>query len=303
MALKIKYSKEVLKAKKLSKPILALESTIIAHGMQYPKNLDFARKAEALCREGGVIPATTAIINGKIHVGLETEELEIIASPGKIEKISMRELGVALAMKSTGATTVSSTIYISNLCKINVFATGGIGGIHRGVNNSFDMSQDLLALSRTPGIVVSSGAKSILDIPKTVEALEFLGITTLGYKTKTFPSFYSRASNANTIQKVDSIDKIVEVFNNNLSLDMKSSILITNPVPKKHELPKDKIQKIINTALKDRKKTAVSGKDITPFLLKSIVKQTNGKALRTNIELALNNVKLALMITKKVSKK
>ncbi len=296
MSIKIKYSDDVLKAKELSRPVLALESTIIAHGMPYPENLDFAKKAESLCKEVGVSPATIAVIDGEIHVGLSTEKMTTIAQASNIKKISMKDISVALSEKSSGATTVSSTAYIAKTSGIDVFATGGIGGVHRKTDITFDVSQDLIALSNTPIVVVSSGAKSILDLPKTVEVLESLGVTTLGYKTSTFPSFYSRFSTANKIKKIETIDEIVDIFNFSRALKLKSAVLVANPVPKKNEIRHSKMEKIINKAIEDLDKTNISGKKVTPFLLKAVYKHTKGKSLKANISLALNNVKIAAKI-------
>ena len=205
MPFKLKYSKEVESAKNKLKPILALESTIIAHGMPFPQNLDFALEAESICKSLGVTPATVAIIGGTICVGLEKEELDLISRSNNIKKVSMRELGLAVSLGWSGATTVSSTMHVARRANIEVFATGGIGGVHRDVDQSFDISQDLAALSRLSMVVVSAGAKSILDLPKTVELLETLGVCMVGFKTNDFPSFYSRNSGIKKITKVNSV--------------------------------------------------------------------------------------------------
>ena len=218
MSFKLKYSKEVESARKELKPVLALESTIIAHGMPFPQNLDFALEAESTCKSQGVTPATVAIIDGTVCVGLEKEELDLISSSKDIKKVSMRELGLATSLGWSGATTVSSTMHIAKRANIEVFATGGIGGVHRDVGQSFDISQDLAALSRISMVVVSAGAKSILDLPKTVELLETLGVSMVGFKTSEFPSFYSRSSGIKRVTKVDSVKKISEVFLNNCYL-------------------------------------------------------------------------------------
>ena len=231
MPLKLKYSKEVESAKNKLKPILALESTIIAHGMPFPQNLDFALEAESICKSLGVTPATVAIIGGTICVGLEKEELDLIARSNNIKKVSMRELGLAVSLGWSGATTVSSTMHVAKRANIEVFATGGIGGVHRDVDQSFDISQDLAALSKLSMVVVSAGAKSILDLPKTVELLETLGVCMVGFKTNDFPSFYSRSSGIKKVTKVNSVEKISEVFLNNRSLETLGATLVLNPTP------------------------------------------------------------------------
>ena len=237
MSFKLKYSKEVESARKKLKPVLALESTIIAHGMPFPQNLDFALKAESACKSQGVTPATVAIIDGTVCVGLEKEELDLISSSKDIKKVSMRELGLATSLGWSGATTVSSTMHIAKRANIEVFATGGIGGVHRDVGQSFDISQDLAALSRISMVVVSAGAKSILDLPKTVELLETLGVSMVGFKTSEFPSFYSRSSGIKRVTKVDSVKKISEVFLNNRYLETLGATLVLNPAPAESEIP------------------------------------------------------------------
>ena len=240
MPIKLKHSKEVEKAKKHSLPVLALESTIIAHGMPYPENLEFALESEALCKKIGVTPATIAIIEGQICVGLEKKELEQISKSNKIKKVSVRELGIATSLRWSGATTVSSTMHIAKNNNIEVFSTGGIGGVHKEADKSFDISQDLSTLSKIPMIVVSSGAKSILDISKTIETLETLGVCLVGFNTDEFPSFYSRKSGYKNITEVSSVNEIADVFLNNEFLNLPCSTLVANPVPKKHEIPQKK---------------------------------------------------------------
>ncbi len=303
MPIKLKHSKEVESAKKNSLPILALESTIIAHGMPYPKNLEFALESEALCKRNGVTPATIAIIEGRICIGLEKEELEHISRSNKIKKVSMRELGIATSLRWTGATTVSSTMHIAKNNNIEVFSTGGIGGVHKDADKSFDISQDLATLSKIPMVVVSSGAKSILDISKTIEALETLGVCIVGFKTDEFPSFYSRSSGYNKITKTSSIDEITNVFLKNELLNLSCSTLIANPVPKRDEIPHKKITSIVNKTILDLKEKKISGKKVTPFLLERVHKETNGESLNANISLALNNVYLGAKIAKSLNVK
>ena len=277
MSFKLKYSKEVESARKKLKPDLALESTIIAHGMPFPQNLDFALEAESTCKTQGVTPATVAIIDGILCVGLEKEELDLISRSNNIKKVSMRELGLAVSLGWSGATTVSSTMHIAKRANIEVFATGGIGGVHRDVGQSFDISQDLAALSRISMVVVSAGAKSILDLPKTVELLETLGVSMVGFKTSEFPSFYSRSSGIKRVTKVDSVKKISEVLLINRYLETLGATLVLNPTPAESEIPIEIMDPIIHSAVTELNKRNVEGKMVTPFLLSYIHKKTKQK--------------------------
>tara|TARA_B100001996_G_scaffold323341_1_gene268469 strand:+ start:685 stop:1608 length:924 start_codon:yes stop_codon:yes gene_type:complete len=298
MSTKLRFSKKVKEAFKAHRPILALESTIIAHGMPYPNNIEFAIKAESSCLEIGVTPATVAIINGEVCVGLESDELEKIAKGKNIKKISMRELGLATGLGWSGATTVSASITIAQKNKIKVFSTGGIGGVHRGAEHSFDISQDLVALSKTPIIVVSSGAKSILDLHKTIELLETFGVPTLGYNTTTFPAFYSRSSGIDNVEMVKSTKEIFDIFNSGHALGLRAATLVTNPIPVNDEIPFDEIKSAMEDAEMELEKKGIVGKKATPFLLNQVVKKTEGKSLNANISLALNNVRLGAEIAK-----
>ena len=301
MSLKLKYSKEVESAKNKLKPILALESTIVAHGMPFPQNLDFALEAESICKSLGVTPATVAIIGGTICVGLEEEELDLISRSNNIKKVSMRELGLAVSLGWSGATTVSSTMHVAKRANIEVFATGGIGGVHRDVDQSFDISQDLAALSRLSMVVVSAGAKSILDLPKTVELLETLGVCMVGFKTNDFPSFYSRSSGIKKVTKVNNVEKISEVFLNNRSLETLGATLVLNPTPAESEIPLEIMDPVVRSAVAELNKRKIEGKMVTPFLLSYIHKRTKGKSLDVNISLALNNVQLGAKIAKSLN--
>ena len=289
-------SDKVKKALKNRLPVLALESSILSQGMPYPKSLDFAKKAESLCLEAGVVPATIAILKGTIHVGLGERQIKEICEKETVKKISMRELGLAITKKWDGSTTVSSTIQIAHGCGINVFATGGIGGVHKSPPDFYDISQDILALSTKPIIVITAGPKAILDIEKTIEALETNSVTTLGYKTKEMPSFYSRKSNYFGLQQVDNTEDIYETYKNNIKAGLVSSTLVCNPIPKKHEIPNSEIKKIIDRACVTAKNKNVFGKELTPFLLGEIVKKTEGESLKANIALALNNISLGIRI-------
>ena len=303
MSFKLKYSKEVESARKELKPVLALESTIIAHGMPFPQNLDFALEAESTCKSQGVTPATVAIIDGTVCVGLEEEELDLISRSKDIKKVSMRELGLAISLGWSGATTVSSTMHIAKRANIEVFATGGIGGVHRDVGQSFDISQDLAALSRISMVVVSAGAKSILDLPKTVELLETLGVSMVGFKTSEFPSFYSRSSGIKRVTKVNSVEKISEVFLNNRFLETLGATLVLNPAPAESEIPLEIMEPIIHSAMAELNKRGMGGEMVTPFLLSYIHEKTEGKSLDANISLALNNVQLGSKIAKSLNAK
>lgn len=295
----IKFSSEVDLAIKNNKPVVALESAILAHGMPYPDNLKFSKKAETVVREGGAVPATIAIIDKKIRVGLNDKELEFIADKkNTTEKVALRDIGYIVANKLSGATTVSATMHIAHLAGIKVFATGGIGGVHRNAENTFDVSQDLIALSKIPIIVISAGAKAILDLPKTLEYLETYAVPVIGYKTEEFPAFYSRQSGCSLNFRCDSPKQITNVFHAQKKLKIYSALLVSNPVPAESEIPKDVIDKYIDSALKECEELQITGKAVTPFLLQRIVESTDGRSLKTNIALALNNVQLAAKIAR-----
>ena len=303
MSMKLKYSKEVKRAKEQCRPILAMESTIIAHGMPFPQNLDYAVEAESVCKSVGVTPATIAIIEGTVCIGLEKKELALISRSRDVKKVSMRELGVATSLGWSGATTVSSTMQVAKKNNIEVFATGGIGGVHKSTDQSFDISQDLAALSKLSMVVVSAGAKSILDLPKTVETLETLGVCLLGFKTSEFPSFYSRSSGIKKIIKVNNVEDVSEVFLNNRFLETLGATLVVNPIPVKSEIPMETMNPIIDSGMIELKKKKIEGKMVTPFLLSYIHEKTNGKSLDANISLALNNVQLGAQIAKSLNER
>lgn len=300
--MKIKYSKNVKQALGAGYPVLALESTIIAHGMPFPQNLNFAKRAERLCKELGVVPATIAILGGDTCVGLTDVQLENLAKDPSFKKVSRRELGQAIAGSWNGATTVSSTMHIAYRSGISVFSTGGIGGVHRGGELSFDISQDLKSLAEIPMVVISAGAKAILDLPKTVELLETLGVSVLGYKVDEFPAFYSRDSGCLGLDVAKSASSIAEIHNARLLADLQTALLIANPVPFADEIPSHEINNIIKSACEAAERAEIKGKDLTPFLLKKLVKKTNGRSLDTNISLALNNVELGAKVADKLSK-
>jgi len=299
--MKIHFSSEVESSLIAGMPVLALESTIIAHGMPHPDNVEFALGAEYICRQQGVVPATIAVIKGECCVGLEKAQIEFIAKDVSTKKVSRRELGIAIAKKWSGGTTVSATMHIAHQSGLSVFSTGGIGGVHRGAEKTFDVSQDLTALSQIPMVVVSAGAKAVLDLPKTLEALETLGIPVLGFKTNEFPAFYSRNSGLCGLLRIESPDEAAHVYRKNMEAGLSASTLVVNPVSEKDEIPDNEIEKITRGAIKSAREKKIKGKDLTPFLLKEVVKKTEGRGLETNKVLAINNVNLGIQISKDLS--
>jgi len=298
---KIHFSTEVESSLISGKPVLALESTIISHGMPHPDNVEFALKAEFICRQQGVVPATIAVVNGECCVGLEKAQIESIAKDPSTKKVSRRELGLAIAKRWSGGTTVSATLHIAHQSGISVFSTGGIGGVHRGAEKTFDVSQDLTALSQIPMVVVSAGAKAVLDLDKTLEALEALGVPVLGFETNEFPAFYSRNSGLFGLLRIDGPGEAAHVYRKNMEVGLSASTLVVNPVPEKDEIPYNEIEKITYGAIKYAREKKIKGKNLTPFLLKEVVKKTEGRGLETNKALAINNVNLGIQISKELS--
>ncbi|MCS5634250.1 MAG: pseudouridine-5'-phosphate glycosidase [Candidatus Marinimicrobia bacterium] len=299
--MKIRFSAEVESSLVAGMPVLALESTIIAHGMPHPDNVEFALESESICRQQGVVPAIIAVIKGECCVGLEKAQIEFIAKDASTKKVSRRELGIAIAKKWSGGTTVSATMHIANQSGLSVFSTGGIGGVHRGAEKTFDVSQDLISLSQIPMVVVSAGAKAVLDLPKTLEALETLGVPVLGFETNEFPAFYSRNSGLCGLLRIESPREAAHVYRKNIETGLNMSTLVVNPVPEKDEIPDNEIENIICGAIKYAREKKIKGKDLTPFLLKEIVKKTDGRSLETNKALAINNVNLGIQISKELS--
>jgi len=299
--MKIRFSAEVESSLVAGMPVLALESTIIAHGMPHPDNVKFALESESICRQQGVVPATIAVIKGECCVGLEKAQIEFIAKDVSTKKVSRRELGIAIAKKWSGGTTVSATMHIAHQSGLSVFSTGGIGGVHRGAEKTFDVSQDLISLSQIPMVVVSAGAKAVLDLPKTLEALETLGIPVLGLETNEFPAFYSRNSGLCGLLRIDSPREAAHVYRKNIETGLNMSTLVVNPVPEKDEIPDNEIENIICGAIEYAREKKIKGKDLTPFLLKEIVKKTDGRSLEINNALAINNVNLGIQISKELS--
>ena len=297
----MKISEEVKDALSYNRPIVALESTIIAHGMPYPKNIEVAIEVEQIIREEGAIPATIGVIKGEIVVGLSKAEIEYIGSAKEVMKLSTREIPICIMRKDDGATAVSATSFIAERAGIKVFATGGAGGVHRDVFKSFDISRDLDELSLRNIILVSSGAKSILDIPKTIEYLETKGVLVVGYQTDEFPAFYSRKSNIK-IPEVNSPEEVAEIFKEKQNLSIKGVILVANPIPEEYEIPSPIVEKWIAEALADARRQDIHGKQVTPFLLSKLVELSNGKTLTANIHLIKNNAKVAALIAKELAK-
>lgn len=294
--IKLNITPEIESSLKGGGAVLALESTIVAHGMPYPQNLDFAHKSLSLAKNVGADPSIVAVINGEVCIGLGEKQLEHICKDKGVLKLSASDLGWAVTKKLTGATTVSATITVARMAGINVFATGGIGGVHRNVNDSFDVSQDLSALATIPIIAVSSGAKAILDLPKTLEWLETAAVPILGYNTDEFPSFYSRSSGLPLDQTIESPEEAVRVFMNHVGMGLSSAVLVANPIPKEADIAAKDINVIIEDALVSALNKQIRGKNLTPFLLGQIAKKSGGRSLDANISLALNNVRLGAEI-------
>ena len=294
----IEYSEEVKHAIHNNLPIVALESTIISHGMPYPENVKTAYRCEEIIRENGSIPATIAILNGKLKIGLSTEEIDFLGKEGrKIAKTSRRDIAYNVVNKINGATTVSATMYIASLANIYVFATGGIGGVHRGAELTMDISADLEELAVTNVTVISAGAKSILDLGLTLEYLETKGVPVIGYQTKMLPAFYSRESDFEVNFKIDTPLEIAELIKTKLDLKLQGGMLVANPIPKELSMPKELIGKAIDEAIIEMEKQGIKGKETTPYLLGKIVELTAGKSLVSNIGLVYNNCKLAAKIS------
>jgi pseudouridine-5'-phosphate glycosidase len=295
----IEISPEVQNALDNNLPIVALESTIISHGMPYPKNVETALNCQNIIRENGAVPATIAIINGKLKVGLTDEEINYLGKKGRdVIKVSRRDIPYMVALKLDGATTVSATMLIASFANIKIFATGGIGGVHRGAELSFDISCDLEELGKTNVAVVCAGAKAILDLPKTLEYLETKGVLVVGYKTKKLPAFYSASSDLNVDICANTPEEIAEMINVKNELNLEGGILVTNPIPMEYEIPHEQIDKVIDKAVEEMNEKNIIGKESTPFLLAKICELTGGNSLESNIKLVYNNCNLAAKIAK-----
>ncbi len=285
---------EVKAALEAGKPVVALESTIISHGMPYPQNVETALAVEQIIRENGAVPATIAIIGGRLKAGLTTEEIEYFGKKGlEITKASRRDLAVLCARGEDGATTVTTTMMIAHMAGIKIFATGGIGGVHRGAETTMDISADLEELAQTPVMVVCAGAKSILDLGLTLEYLETHGVPVVGYGTKELPAFYTRKSGFSVDYRMDTPEEIAKAFKTQNELGLRGGMLVTNPIPEEYSMDADVINNAIAQAVEEAKEQGIHGKETTPFLLAKIKELTGGNSLDSNIQLVFNNARLA----------
>lgn len=296
--LPITFSAEVQAAKEAGKAIVALESTIITHGMPFPENVSTALEVEDIIRSEGACPATIAILDGVIHVGLTKDQIEALAQRDDILKLSRADLAYALVAGKSGSTTVAATMICAECAGIATFATGGIGGVHRGAEDTFDISADLQELAKTPVMVVSAGVKALLDIPKTLEVLETLGVPVVGYQTDEFPAFWSRESGFQCPLRLDEPKDFADLYQMRKTLGLEGGMIIANPVPEADEIPRNTMETDIIKAIDEASRHSVSGKDVTPFVLSRIKELTNGESLVTNIALVKNNARLAAKIAR-----
>ena len=299
----IDCTEEVKEALEKGVPVVALESTIISHGMPYPQNVKMAKECLRIIRAEGCVPATIAIMNGRIKVGLSDEELEIMAKTKGVLKVSRRDFAYTVSSKKLGATTVATTMMGAAMAGIRFFATGGIGGVHRGYNEVMDVSADLDELAKTNVNVVCAGAKSILDLPRTLEYLETKGVPVIGYQTDTLPQFFTRESEYKLNLRLDTVDEIADLIIAKEELGLEGGVLITNPIPEQYSLDKAYIDAKIDEAVKKAEEQGIKGKDVTPFLLKTIVEETGGKSLAANIQLVYNNAKVAAQLAAAYARK
>lgn len=298
----LEINPEIKKAIEIGKPVVALESTIISHGMPYPRNVETALNVEKIIRDNNAIPATIAILNGKLKVGLTKEEIEYLGKAENVIKTSRRDIPFIVAKKADGATTVASTMIIAALAGIRVFATGGIGGVHRGASETFDISADLEELAHTSVAVVCAGAKSILDIGLTLEYLETHGVPVIGYQTEEMPAFYTRKSGFKVDYKVDSPKEIADALRAKWDLGLKGGMVIANPIEEQYQMDYDTINRAIEKALKEASENGIRGKESTPFLLAKVKELTGGDSLESNIRLVYNNAELGAKIAVELSK-
>ena len=295
--MKVKFTPEVKSALARKKAVVALESTIIAHGMPYPANLEMAREVESVVRRNGAIPATIAVVDGILRAGLLDHELERFAKDGPdIMKVSSRDLPYVVARKENGATTVASTMRIAAMAGIPVFATGGIGGVHRGAEKTFDVSADLIEFSKCNLAVVTAGAKAILDLALTLEYLETQGVPVVGFGTDVFPAFYSRQSGHRLTLRADTEAEIAAMMKAKWAMGFPGGLVVANPIPEQFEIPADDIAPQIERAVSDAEAEGITGKDVTPYLLKRVTEITEGRSLAANIQLVLNNARVAARI-------
>jgi len=296
LKLPIQYNTEVREARARNKPVVALESTIITHGMPRPGNLDFARGIEETVRAAGAVPATIAVMQGTIRIGLEAPELKALSQARDAMKLSRADLAYCLAQGRLGATTVAATMIAARMAGIAVFATGGIGGVHRGASDSFDVSADLHELARTPLTVVASGAKAILDLPKTLEVLETLGVPVIAFGQDAFPAFWCRDAGLAAPLRLDTVEEIAATHSMRARLGMDGGQLVANPIPPEAEIPMAELAPLIDRAQAEAAAAGVTGKAVTPYLLQRLFDLTDGRTLAANIALAMNNARLAASI-------
>ncbi len=294
-------SAEVAAARREGRPVVALESTIVTHGLPWPKNLETARAVEVAVREAGATPATVAVLGGRVCVGLDPDRLEALARATDMAKLSRADLAARIAMLGDGSTTVAATMICARLAGVEVFATGGIGGVHRGAERSFDVSADLDELAKTPVTVVCAGAKAILDLPKTLEVLETLGVPVIAFGQDAFPAFWSRDSGLRAPLRMDSAGEVARAHRARAALGLPGGQLVANPVPAGAEIPRERIEPVVAAALDEAAKAGVAAKAVTPFLLERIFARTAGASLEANVALVLNNARLAAAIAAALS--
>ncbi|TNJ41578.1 pseudouridine-5'-phosphate glycosidase [Phaeobacter sp. B1627] len=297
----ILYSAEVASARSQGKPVVALESTIITHGMPYPQNVEVAAQVEDDIRAAGATPATMAVIGGKLHVGLEADTLQDLGKAEGVAKLSRADFAACIATGGTGATTVAATMIAARLAGIQVFATGGIGGVHKGAESSFDISADLLELAQTPVTVVAAGAKAILDVPKTLEVLETQGVPVIAYGQDSFPAFWSATSDLMAPLRMDTAARIAQAHMLRRQMDIPGGQLVANPIPEDEQIAAEILAPIIAQAQSEADARGISGKEVTPFLLQRIFELTDGQSLIANIALVRNNARLAAEIAKELA--
>lgn len=294
--MKLEIKKEVQEALDAKRPIVALESTIISHGMPYPQNVEMAKTCEKIIRDNGAVPATIAIIDGVIKIGLEEEDLLTLATAKNVAKVSRRDLAKVVSKKEMGATTVATTMICAAMAGIKFFVTGGIGGVHRGYEETMDVSADLEELAKTNVNVICAGAKSILDLPRTLEYLETKGVPVVGYQTDYLPQFFTAESEYKLNLRLDSPEEIADMIKEKEALKLDGAVLVTNPIPAESSMDKKYIDKLIDEAIEQAEKAGIKGKDVTPYLLAKIVEESDGASLKANIALVYNNAKLGAKI-------
>ncbi|MGS0972219.1 MAG: pseudouridine-5'-phosphate glycosidase [Candidatus Izemoplasmataceae bacterium] len=294
----LSFKPEVKEALEQGLPVVALESTIISHGMPYPENVKMAKKVEDIIRSEGAVPATIAMMNGQIKIGLSDDDLETLAKASDVVKVSRRDIASVLARKVIGATTVASTMICAEMAGIQFFVTGGIGGVHKGYEETLDVSADLEELASTNVCVICAGAKAILDLPRTMEYLETKGVSVVGYQTDILPAFYTRESDITLRHSVSNAEELASMVHTKNLLELKGGLLVVNPIPKSDSLDASYINEIIDRAVAQSKEEGILGKDVTPYLLKKIVEETKGKSLEANLALVYNNARVGALIAK-----